>query len=394
MAQENNASVSMETMNMIARNAIVTKAIATFVNGGEESLLINAGDLAMVDKSTSPPTLGVQLGFLITVEATFTNSTGDVLTLTPFGASNLLQNVTYYDPQNTMRTNVSGRMLDMWMAQKQGTPLGDSVTPDDGYGVRYGNSWNFNYAPTTIASGATTTIRKMFYLPLAMSEYDLRGAVWGNLQQAYQRLNFKFSNAATFIASSTECPVGAVYQSASATKTISFSNFKYRVKLHTYAQNLPVNSQGQYLAPLQDFGTVYGMNETIATGLTANQRMSVAYPNAWSYLATQVIFVNGTQLNAGTDVTELEIATASGVSFGKFTPYEHTFTTANRIGVSPPLGAYYDSHHKTPIRTSDYGTVSWGLTPNVVNTNAYLQIAYEYMDKLANYQATGLSMLS
>lgn len=386
------AEQSAQMLNIMARNRVVKEAIPTFVDGGEESLIINAGDLASVDKQTQPPTLGFQLGFMITVEATFTNSTGGVLTLTPFGAANLLQNVTYYDPQNTMRTNVSGRMLDFWMAQKQGTPYGDTLTPDEGYGTRYNGDWRANYAPTTIASGATTTIRKIFYLPLAMSEYDLRGAVWGNLQQAYQRLNFKFANVAKFVASSTESPLEAVYQSASASKALTFSNVKYRTKMHTYAQNLPTNADGAYVAPLMDLGTVYGFNETTATGLTVNQRKSVAYPNAWQYLATHVIFANGTQLNAGTDVTELEINTASGVSFGKFTPFEHVSTTINRLGVAPPLGMYYDSHHKNPIRTSDYGTVSWGVTPSLVNANAYLQIGYEYMDNLATYQATGLSM--
>lgn len=376
--------------NMLARNAITQSAVKQILPVANASIPLTGGALSQTAVQLQPTPVGFQLGFWLGIKANITNTSGGVLTRTPFGGSNLLQNATYFDLGNTPRTNASGKMLEMLMTQKQGQPFGATVTPDESYGVGFGN-WDIYKVPATIASAATADVKFWFYIPLAYSDFDLRGAVFGNIAQAMQRLNLTFPTSAQMIASNVESPVDAVYQSASATKTITINSWSYEVYLHTYGAGLPMRD-GQYIAPLNDLGTVYALNETSVTGLTVGQQLSVPFPNSWEYISLTSVFANGNQQNAGTDVTDIETKTASGISWGALTPDIHALTTSLRIKAHPPAGMYFDSYHQKSVKVAEYGAMTWNLRPKVVNTGANVRIAYEFFDTLANYSATGLTM--
>lgn len=386
----NPTAQDMGIANQMARNAIVGKALKQLLPVASANMGIVSGGLQSPVVQLMPTPTGVQLGFYITVTANITNGTGGVLTATPWGAANLLQNVTYYDLGNTPRTNASGKMLHLLMSQKAGRVFGATVAPDAGTAPSYG-SWAVNKCPATIANAASADIKMIYYVPLAYSEYDLRGAVFGNIAQANQRLHLTFPTNAQMIASSTENPVDAIYQAVGATKTVTVNSFTYDVRLSTYGADLPMRD-GQYVVPLNDLGTVYALNETVVSGLTAGQQLSVPYPNSWEYVSTSGIFVNGSQLNAGSDMSDIEIKTASGISWGAIPPDLHAFTTGLRIGAHLPAGTYFDSHHQKPIRVQDYGAITYNIRPSVVNSGASFRLAYEFFERLSNFQAIGLTM--
>jgi hypothetical protein len=391
MATQNTPAQDSAIANQMARNAIIQNAVKQLMPVASANMALTGGALQSPIVQLSPTPTGVQLGFYVTVTANITNGSGGVLTRTPFAASNLLQNVTYYDLGNTPRTNASGKMLHMLMSQKASRVFGATVAPDDGTAPVYG-SWNVNQCPATIANGATATIKMIFYVPLAYSEFDLRGAVYGNIAQSNQRLNLTFPTSAQLIATSTENPVDAVYQAAGATKAVTINSWSYDVRLNTYGAGLPTAANGQTIVPLNDLSTVYALNETVVSGLTAGQQLAVPFPNAWEYISTTGLYVNGAQLNAGTDMADIEVKTASGVSFGAVPPDLHAFTTGLRIGAHPPAGMYFDSHHQRPIKVADFGAVNYCIRPSQVNAGASYRIAYEFFERLANFQAIGLTM--
>jgi hypothetical protein len=376
--------------NMMARNAVTSQALKQLLPAAAANLAMVSGDLQNPLIQLTPAPTGVMLGFYVLIKANITNNTGGVVTRTPFAAANLLQNATYRDVGNQPRTNASGKMLHMLMSQKASRVFGATVAPDDGTAPSYGN-WGVNACPATIANGASADVKMMFYIPLAYSEYDLRGAVFGNIAQANQSLNLTLASKANIIAASTDNPVDAIYQSASATKACSINSMSYDVRLSTYGNGLPMRD-GQYIVPLNDLSTVYALNETVVSGLTVGQQLSIPYPNAWEYVSTTGLYVNGNTLSAGSDIAGIEIKTASGISWGEITPDFHAFTTALRLGANPPAGMYFDSHHQKPIRVQDYGAITYNVRPSIVNANASYRLGYEFFERLSNYTATGLTM--
>lgn len=384
----------INSANFFARQNILRQAILTCNQASAATLVTNAGDIVQPVQSVNLPCTGLVVGFWVIVTATITNGDStNALTLTPFGASNLLQRVAYYDPTNMIRTNASGRNLDFWNSQRQGQVFGGNTSPNANHGVSY-QSWNANYAPSTIAASGSATIQHMYYLPLAMSERsDLTGAVWAQLQNASQRMDLTFANKSQMVVGTGADAMQAVYQSAGSTPNVTISNVNYKVYMSAYTQGLPTNKNGDYVVPTLDLSKVYALQDSTVTGLVAGQDKSVDYPAAWTYLSTTVTFNNGGQLNAGTDVTELFIKSVGGIELQRIPPSLHATTTALRIGCAPPAGMYYDAHHAHPISTSEYGSISWGLKPSTVNANAYLSVAYEFIENRQRFGSTGLSLV-
>jgi hypothetical protein len=280
------------------------------------------------------------------------------------------------------------------MSQKQGNPLSDTTSPDATFGVGWG-TWasatsinGGSYAPTTIGAAASATIWHTFYLPLSKSHADLTGAVWGQLQNAFQTLNITMSKASQIGVAAGVDPVDAVYQGG--TGAIAVTAASYRLQLSSYTLNLPMRN-GQYIVPLQDIGTVYAATQTTATGLAANQDFLINYPASWNYESTTLIYDNA-GLNPGTDVNNMTIATAAGTEFGRFTPSDMCWMASNRMGTAPPFGTYYFSHHKKPINTAMYGSIGVKFNPITVNTGANLRLMYEYTAPAQMLSAVGLTM--
>src|SRR4029077_17574125 len=61
---------------------------------------------------------------------------------------------------------------------------GSAATTDASY-FGYGNNYNrINFAPSTISATNTSEIDLTFEIPIAYSNDDLRGAIWGDTTQA------------------------------------------------------------------------------------------------------------------------------------------------------------------------------------------------------------------
>ena len=380
--------------NMAARQTILHNADMQTIVSNTGSFVIAAGDYTQPTLQLQPACVGLELGFVLRLQMTITNNSGATITLTPWGVSNMLRNINYSDPQSVARTNVDGKFLHFLMSQKQGSPMSATTSPDATFGAGWG-TWasatsinGASYAPTTIASGGTATIWHTFYLPLAKSHADLTGAVWGQLQNAFQTLNITMSKAAQICTATGVNPTDAIYQGG--TGSVAITAASYRLQLVSYTLNLPMRN-GQYIVPLQDIGTVYAASQTTATGLAANQDFLVNYPASWSYESVTLIYDNA-GLNPGTDVNNMTIATAAGTEFGRFTPSDMCWMAGNRMGTTPPYGTYYFSHHQKPISTALYGSIGVKFNPLTVNAGANLRLMYEYTAPLQLFSAVGLTM--
>lgn len=332
-----------------------------------------------------PAGAGLVTGFLLQVNATIKNSSEtEAATLTEFGTANILKNVEYFDPNNNQRINCSGWLLNTINSVRGGEPFleSDAKSGDS----PYGNNFNVLIHPKTIAAGATEQVRMYWYIPLAVSATsDLRGAVLANVAGSQQRLNLTFArNDEAFVQTGSSL-TEAVYSGG----TCQFESFEFEVVQHYYDQLTTVQTreqsdyfgigQGGFIVPMKSLATYYKIENTVISGLSANSEREVQYGNAYQYLSTTIVYANGSELNAGSDVDYITQKSANAVNLNKLGPITWA-AKARRLlkGADLPKATYFISNYNKPILTTTYGNMVLVFKPKVVNENARLLVGFEY----------------
>jgi hypothetical protein len=362
--QASGSQPNANQQNAMARSLILSNAVDRFQVVYASS--VNAANQTVVN--IAPRNVGLIKGFWVDISAPVTNSAGGTATLTQFGAANILSQIVFTDLQNNTRIQTAGWHLHMINSIRSGKPFLGCDTLSGSYPIAYGSNYPVISAPSTIAASGTGTVTMRYYIPLAYSQSDLRGAVYANVVNATMNLQLTL-NSAAFVASGDATQ--AVYSGSAG----SLGNVSITVYQH-YLDQLPVQNNNTIL-PYMDLSTIYELKNTSMSGLQANQDFPIPYANFRSFLSTSVIYDNGGTLNPGSDVNYWTLQSANYTQLFKMSPIEAAALTRLKLGNDYPSGAYYFNHRNRPINTIQYGNMELIVNASTVNANAQLLVGYE-----------------
>lgn len=328
----------------------------------------------------APRNVGLIKGFFVDVIATVTNGATNAATLTPIGPANILSQIVFTDLQNNNRIQTTGWHIHFLNTAKAGRPFGIAQTYTNSP-IAYGNNFVEIAAPATIAAATPGTVTMRYYVPLAYSQSDLRGALYAGVVNATMNLQLTI-NTATFAATGTDS-VSSVYSGNTGT----VGNVTINVYQH-YLDQLPTTQQGPVL-PMMDLQTFYDLKNTSVNGLTTIQDFPIPYANYRSFLSTYFIYDNGGTLNAGTDLNYIAMQSANFTQLFKMSPFELSLLSRVKHGADFPVGNYYVDHRSKPINTNQYGNMELVLNASTVNANAQVLVGYEAFGQTALMSQAG-----
>lgn len=331
----------------------------------------------------NPAAVGLVRGFLVKVEGTLRNTGAGTATRTPFGASNVLRNIAFTDINNQQRHQTQGWHLSLINSAKQPMVIGGAYAPN--IPVGYGNNWDVQTAAATVATVTDTPIKFYYYVPLAYSKADLRGAMWAGVVNAVAQLQLEI-NPNPMVAAGSD-PTLAVY-SGSAGGWKAGTTVKVTV-WQDYVDQIAMDKAGQPMLPQDDLAQLYSLNTTTLSALVAAQDYGVPFANFRNFLSTTIVYDNGGQLNAGSDINSFALQTANSSNIFKYGPEEAAFLARSTFMADPPLGCYYFDHRSKPISTQQFGNTQITVNPSVVNANAALLCGFEYFSQASQVVFAG-----
>jgi hypothetical protein len=363
MADGQNAPNAFQ-QNAFARAAVLQNGVdriqqiyANTVNGSTSPVV-----------NISPRNVGLIKGFFVDIEATLTVGATDPAAITKFGPANILRQIQFIDLQNNTRIQTTGWHLHFINTARAQRPFGLADTLESSP-IDYGNNWDVISAPAAPAALATATVKMRYYVPLAYSNDDLRGAVYANVVNATMNLQLTI-NSSPFVA--TGDATAAVYSGNSGT----IGDVTVTVYQH-YIDQLPVGQGGTPILPILDLSTIYELKNTTLTGMAANQDYPIPYANFRSFLSTFAVYDNGGTLNVGTDINYWAQQSANFTNIFKLTAVETALLTRIRNGTDYPAGVYYFDHRRRPLNTIQYGNIELVLNASSVGANSAILAGFE-----------------
>jgi hypothetical protein len=358
------SSMTPEQQNIVARNIVLQNSVKMITN-------IYSGQVDVANNAVlnvQPRNVGLTLGFLVVVSAAVENGATDPATRTQFGAANLVKQLTYTDLNNVQRIQTTGYHLAMLNSARQGFVFGGAYAPN--VPMNYGSNWNVMAGPASIAATDPANLKYTYFVPLAYSANDLRGAVYTNVVNATQNLQIVL-NDTPFIG--TGDPLNAVYTgNANGDYDGPVSVTVYQI----YRDQIPFQN-GIPVLPLGDLNMVYDIKNTVASGMAANQDFPFAYPNMRQFLSTFAIYDNGGVYNFGTDINYWSLESANSTQLWKIDPDTAALFARQTFMADLPGGTYYFDSRDKPIDTITFGNMTLNLNASSVGANAALIVLTE-----------------
>lgn len=334
-----------------------------------------------------PRNVGLILGFWLEVNATLAAPTGNY-SLTNFGPANAIQQVLFYDLNNNIRIQTSGWHLHAVNTAKKKNPFGacgQNIQYPINYGNNFGNNVTFPnanqnlYQAAAVYSAAAGGVQMLYWVPLAYSDFDLRGAIYANVVNATMNMQITVTPSAQAFVVAAGDPTLAVYQSTTGTTGAWGTTFTVNV-YQVYYDQLPMASNGAPVLPIMDLSTIYELKNTSLTGITANQDFPIPYSNFRDFLSTFAVFDNqaaGVPPVIGTDVNYWALQSANFTNIFNVTPKYVGMWDRSDIGDDFPTPMYYFPTRDKPISTVQYGNMNLILNAALVNANASVFMGYE-----------------
>lgn len=372
--------------NAAARHAVLQSAIDEW-----QSVFTYTGTPPIGQTFQVPLTnVGIVKRLLVEFSAVVTGQTGKTYTLGPFGLAAFWSNITLTDLSNQQRINTPGWHLHLVNSAKARFVYGGAINKsatDNPFG--FGANWtNIQTAAASIITSASTTLYGFLEIPMAYSDYDLRGAIFANVLNATFNVQFTI-NPNLFVASGVDSTF-ALYGSADATLptlgTVTLNVYQ------NYLDQLPISSNGQYILPYGDLGVSYLWNWTQFGGsLVQGADNPFFYANFRNFMSTLIIYDNaGTLTGNGTDINFFALRTANYTNIMKVDPKVVTLWTRLRQKQDAPLGTYYFDHRKRPIATRQYGNQAMVVNPAVVTgSTSVLYFGYEMLANISQITSAG-----
>lgn len=329
----------------------------------------------------TPRMVGLARGFWVKVLATIANGSEVQIDLTDFGPSNLLNQIQFQDLQNNTRIQTSGWHMNFIASLKGKRPYGMSLVKGTGMDSpeNFGDNWTGQIsAPATIPAGGTAQVVMWYYVPLAYSDKDLRGAVYLNVVNATAQLSLTF-NTLPVVDAAADATL-AVYQGDIAGSTaLAVISAATITVYQDYLDQLPVGKGGVILPPIS-LATIYDIKNTILNSMVANQDFPVQYANFRDFLATFAVYVNTGAAGVrgtGADINYWALQSANFTNLWKMNPDALALMTRQHLGCDLPPGAYYFGSRERPISTQQYGNMELVLNAATAATGAYMLLGFE-----------------
>jgi hypothetical protein len=316
--------------------------------------------------------VGLLLGLLVEVSGNVTNAITNTATRTNFGSSNILQNITFTDLNNIQRINTTGYMLAMLNSARQGFGFGGAYAPN--LPMNYGNNWAPFAGPATIAPSATGDVRHTYWVPIAYSLGDLRGAIYAAVLNATMNLQLTIASSAQVGVATGADALNAIYI---GNDNIAWTGNVTVNVTQVYLDQLPTNNQRVPLLPFQDLNTIYDIKYAPQSGMAVNQDFLIPYANQRQFLSTFAVVDNGGTYNVGSDVNWMTIQAANMTQITKVSPNIAALMARQTFMADPPPGVYYFDHRDRPIDTITYGNQALVFNMATVNANAQIIVGYE-----------------
>lgn len=332
----------------------------------------------------NPRNVGLILGFWVNVTHVVHNGSAVQIDLTQFGPLNALSQIQFNDFNNTTRLQTPGWHLGLINSIRGKRPFGAALVKDTGIAtpVDYGNNWTGQIsAPATIAAGADGTVNMWYWVPLAYSDDDLRGAIYANIinVQAQLLLSMPGSNGVSVCVASGTDSTQSMYvgDAGGSIAAVAISSTTYQVYQYYYDQ-LPV-LQGAVLLPVTDLATIYELKVSIQNNIPTGQDFGYQYPNFRDFLSTLMVYVNNGATGArgvGGDINYLSLQAANTTNLWKKGPDLLALEFRNFFGTDLPPGCYYFGSRQRPISTTQYGNMQLILNAKTASS-AYQLMAVE-----------------
>lgn len=370
--------ISPAQANILARNMITGRAIKRTQSIYSKTIDTSQGTVVEVN----PRNTGLLLGFIVNVRQNIAvaASTGTALTRTPWGASNLVKSFTFLDLNNNTRLKTTGWHLGVINSARAGRPF-YGVDTFTSYPVGYGDFYDeLVEGSATIAQGANADVAFTYFVPIAYSDTDLRGAIYSNVVNATMSLQVELNP--TLVGARTVAnwhdSAYCTADSGTAVADVTEGNVSLEV-LQVYYDQLPMGEQGVIL-PVQDLSTIYELKNTAVSGMTANQDFPIAYSNFRDFLSTLAVYRNSAETNgfaAENDINTWSLQSANYTDV--FDVRERYAAGWNRqtFGLDMPQGAFYFNSRGKPISTVQYGNMNLVMDAAQVDTGAAVLLGYE-----------------
>lgn len=307
--------------------------------------------------------VGLIKGFWVEITATLTNTGSAAATRTNYNAANLVSNFTFTDYDNYQRINTTGKHMHILNTVKEQFPFCASLlstaldTP-----IAYGNLASSIAAPATIAAtSGTGTVKMVYWVPLAYSKTDLRGAVYGGVTSANAYLQITPNS---LMGAGTGDGALAVYGGANT--TITCTNFTYNV-YQAYIDQLPQYTSGAAagtaILPPLDISTQYRLNWVSNSGLTAGQDFPIIFTNFQDFLSMFVEYDQAGVFNAGTDINYFTVTAANTLQLFRRTALTQMALQRVKYKVDLPPAGYVFDFRDAPISTNQTGNMQLVINP-------------------------------
>lgn len=375
-----NQQMNAQQVNALARAAIKARAVLMRQNIFQQTVTPASNPTVTVN----PRNVGLIAGFWVKVVATVHNPAGADINLTDFGPANVLSQVQFNDLNNNTRIQTPGWHLHFINSIKSRRPFGTALIKGSGFDspIAYGDNFAAEInAPGTIPAGTDETLTMWYYVPLAYTHDDLRGAVYANIVNATMQLNLSFAGqfGTSVCAASGADPTLAIYQAVAAgVGTVTLSSATITV-YQEYFDQLPMGPNG-VLLPILDLATIYELKQTTQSAITAGSDFPYQYANFRDFLSTIAVYVNNGTSGAkgnGSDINYWALQSANFTNIWKHEPALQAFLTRQLLGTDLPLGTYYFGSREKPISTTQYGNMQLIMNPITAANTPYQLVAVE-----------------
>jgi len=338
----------------------------------------------------NPRNVGLIKGFIVEINGSITNNgMTTAATRTGFGMANALTNIQFNDLNNIVRINTSGRHIAMLNNVRSGAAYGGAYAPT--YPATLGANFTVQSAPATIAAGATSAVRFIYWIPIAYASDDLRGAIYAATVNATMQLQLTI-NPTPVIASGD--PLTAIYSG----NTGAWSGNVTVTVYQQYFDQLPTGNNNVPILPPLDLNNYYQLLETNLTGMVAGTDFPYGYANFRDYYSTMATYDNAGVFNTGSDVNYWSLVSSNLTQIFKITPEIAALWARQATLQDMPPGCYwFDSRGggQNPINTVNFGNMQLNLNANAVTAGASLYIATEAFGQITQVSTvTGPSSAS
>ena len=362
--------------NLAARNVVT----ANSVRMKQQIFSQTVDPLAQNVLNVAPRNVGIILGFIVEVTGGIDNDSGVTITRTGFGNANMVKSFQFQDLNNYTRIQVPGWYLAILNSARARMGYGGVYANNIPMG--YGNNYPVYEGASSLATTIDTTLRMMYYVPLAYSPSDLRGAIYAATVSATMNLQITLNQLP--VVASTVDPLNAIYVGTSPDTNINLAVWSDTVNVtvyQVYLDQIPRYSSGQSagapILPLQDLNTVYDLKQTTFPGITTGQDFPMAYSNFRSFLSTFVVYDNAGVYNPGSDINYFALASANFTNIFRLTPEVVALEQRSVFLTDTPLGTYWFESREIPINTINYGNMELNINASGASSGAQVLVGYE-----------------